>query len=89
MKKLFYVIALSAIAGFVLSSCVDTANKEAESTNAEFTPAFIESISQYNKIGRFSEGFACVKKDDKWGFVNTNGMDTFRGSAYEKKGDEK
>ena len=40
MKKLFYVIAFSAIAGFVLSSCVGTANK----------------------------------------------MDTFRGSAYEKKG---
>lgn len=28
---------------------------------------------EYDDAGDFSEGLACVKKDDKWGFIDTSG----------------
>ena len=28
---------------------------------------------QFDDAGAFSEGFACVEKDDKWGFIDKNG----------------
>ena len=37
------------------------------------TASFIESINQYDEVYGFSEGLAVVKKDGKYGFINTNG----------------
>ena len=28
---------------------------------------------QFDSASNFSEGFACVKKDDKWGFIDKSG----------------
>ena len=28
---------------------------------------------QFDGASNFSEGFACVEKDDKWGFIDKNG----------------
>ena len=28
---------------------------------------------EFDRVGDFSEGFAAVKKDDKWGYINTKG----------------
>ena len=39
----------------------------------EITPSFIELIKQYNELRSFSEGLAAVKKNDKWGYINTKG----------------
>lgn len=41
----------------------------------ELTPEFIEAVRKYDELGEFSEGFAAVKKDGKWGFINTKGKD--------------
>ena len=37
------------------------------------TPEFIKTIQGYDEIGVFSEGLAAVKKDGKWGYINTKG----------------
>ena len=37
------------------------------------TPEFIKAIQGYDEIGVFSEGLAAVKKDGKWGYINTKG----------------
>ena len=39
----------------------------------ELTPEFINSIQKYDKLGSFSEGYAAVLKDGKWGYINTKG----------------
>ena len=39
----------------------------------EITPSFIEAVKQYNELNSFSEGLAPVKKNGKWGFINTKG----------------
>ena len=41
----------------------------------ELTPEFIKAIRQYDKISSFSEGLAAVKKDEKYGFINTKGKE--------------
>ena len=39
----------------------------------EFTPKFVNAIQQYEKLGSFSEGYAAVCKNEKWGYINTKG----------------
>lgn len=46
------------------------ANKDAI---VELTPDFITAIEKYDKLGAFSEGYAAVCKDGKWGYINTKG----------------
>ena len=39
----------------------------------ELTPEFINAIQKYDKLGSFSEGYAAVLKDGKWGYINIKG----------------
>lgn len=39
----------------------------------ELTPEFINAIQKYDKLGPFSEGYAAVLKDGKWGYINIKG----------------
>ena len=39
----------------------------------ELSPEFINAIQKYDKLGSFSEGYAAVLKDGKWGYINTKG----------------
>lgn len=39
----------------------------------EITPEFIAAVHQYDELYPFSEGLAAVKKNDKFGFINTQG----------------
>lgn len=39
----------------------------------EITPQFIEAVHQYDELYPFSEGLAAIKKDGKFGFINTKG----------------
>lgn len=39
----------------------------------EFTPEFIKAIEKYDQLGCFSEGYAAVKRNGKWGYINTKG----------------
>lgn len=39
----------------------------------ELTPEFIAAIEKYDQLGIFSEGYAAVRKGEKWGYINTKG----------------
>lgn len=39
----------------------------------ELTPEFINAIQKYDKLGSFSEGYAAVLKEGKWGYINIKG----------------
>lgn len=39
----------------------------------ELTPEFIETVRKYDELEGFSEGFAAVKQNEKWGYVNSKG----------------
>lgn len=39
----------------------------------EITPSFIEAVHQFDELYPFSEGMAAVRKDNKFGFINTKG----------------
>ncbi len=39
----------------------------------EITPEFISAIQKYDQLGVFSEGYAAVRKGNKWGYINTKG----------------
>lgn len=39
----------------------------------EITPEFIAAVHQYDELYPFSEGLAAVKKDGKFGYINTKG----------------
>ncbi len=39
----------------------------------EITPEFIKAIEKYDQLGCFSEGYAAVKRNGKWGYINTKG----------------
>ena len=39
----------------------------------EITPEFIAAVHQYDELYPFSEGLAAVKKDGKYGYINTKG----------------
>lgn len=39
----------------------------------ELSPEFVKSIEKYDRLGIFSEGYAAVCKNGKWGYINTKG----------------
>ncbi|MBR1934482.1 MAG: WG repeat-containing protein [Muribaculaceae bacterium] len=39
----------------------------------ELTPEFIKAIEKYDELGIFSEGYAAVRKGEKWGYINAKG----------------
>ena len=87
MKKLFNLIAIAAVAGFVLSSCANTeVELEAVSLNGKW--GFANSVKEivipceYDEVLGFSGGFAAVRNDGKWGFVNAKG-ETLKPCKYE------
>lgn len=41
----------------------------------ELTPEFVNAIQQYEKLGAFSEGYAAVCKNGKWGYINVEGKE--------------
>lgn len=53
-------------------------NENVDSSNSkedivELTPNFIKAISKYDQLGIFSEGYAAVRKGEKWGYINAKG----------------
>lgn len=68
MKNIVNLIAILAIST-LLASC----SKDISNNTVEITQSFIDSIRQYDKLYPFSEGFAPVVKDGKWGYINNKG----------------
>ncbi len=56
-------------------SAVDNKEEITDAKDAvvELTPTFIKAIEQYDQLSSFSEGYAAVKKGNKWGYINTKG----------------
>ena len=46
---------------------------DAKDAIVELTPEFIKAIEKYDQLGIFSEGYAAVRKGDRWGYINTKG----------------
>lgn len=46
---------------------------DAKDAIVELTPEFIKAIEKYEQLGIFSEGYAAVRKGDRWGYINTKG----------------
>lgn len=56
-------------------SIVGEIKNDSSESNAivELTPEFIRSLEQYDELGIFNDGYAAVRKGDKWGYINTKG----------------
>ena len=62
------------LAGFEQS---DTTGVESEINEnfVQLTPEFIEAIQQYDDLSLFSEGYAAVCKNGKWGYIDKTGRE--------------
>lgn len=62
------------LAGFEQS---DTTGVESEINEnfVQLTPEFIETIQQYDRLSLFSEGYAAVCKNGKWGYIDKTGRE--------------
>lgn len=65
-------VIIIAILAFVMASC---AGKQGNNVGdvVEITPSFTEAVHKYDELYPFSEGLAAVKKNEKFGFINTKG----------------
>lgn len=75
MDKTIKIIGV-AILSLVMASCAGKQSKSQEGAGedlVEITPSFTEAVHQFDELYPFSEGMAAVKKDDKFGFINTKG----------------
>lgn len=54
----------------------DTTEVESVDENlVQLTPEFIEAIQQYDQLSLFSEGYAAVCKNGKWGYIDKAGQE--------------
>ena len=76
------VVLLCLIGGggyYAYTHLVNKNNAENEDSSnskedfVELTPEFIKAIEKYDQLGIFSEGYAAVRKGEKWGYINTKG----------------
>lgn len=56
----------------IMASCGNKQNNTQDEI-VEITPSFIEAVHQFDELYPFSEGMAAVKKDGKFGYINTKG----------------
>ena len=89
-KKKYIVAALCCIAlvVFGVSFWYIKANQEnaMKFKDFEITKEFAEAVRRYDNIGSFQEGLASVKKDGKYGFINTRGKEVIS-CKYDGVGD--
>lgn len=78
MKRLFYSIVISAITGFILTSCANH-DVALEAVNMDGKWGFANMAEEivipcrYDDVRAFVGGFAAVENDGKWGFINAKG----------------
>lgn len=71
MAKTIKVFVI-AIISLVMASCAGKQGNNVDDV-VKITPSFTDSVHQYDELYPFSEGLAAVKKNDKFGFINTKG----------------
>lgn len=75
------VLLLISIIYLVMSSCSnDLSNKQ-----VELTDEFCKNVREYDEVGAFSEGYAPVRKGEKWGFIDVSGNEVIP-CSFSKKG---
>lgn len=67
------VVVVFLIAGGITWWLLSGDRNVSKDATVEITPQFIEAVHQYDELYPFSEGLAAVKKDGKYGFINTKG----------------
>lgn len=67
------VVLLCLIGGGGYYAYTHLVNKNNAEDIVELTPDFIKAIEKYDQLGIFSEGYAAVRKGEKWGYINTKG----------------
>lgn len=75
-KKSILWIAIGVLAFVILGGLTwwyFTSSARAKNAEVEITPEFIQAVHQYDELYPFSEGLAAVRKDGKYGFINTEG----------------
>ncbi len=75
MDKTIKIIGV-AILSLVMASCAGKQSKSQEGAGedlVEITPSFTEAVHQFDELYPFSEGLAAVKKNGKFGFIDTKG----------------
>lgn len=76
-KKKIWIWGVVALVVIAAASVAWWAAREtsytADETIVELTPEFIDAVHQYDELYPFSEGLAAVKKDGKYGYINTQG----------------
>lgn len=85
MRSTFFfrqnVLLLISIIYLVMSSCSnDLSNKQ-----VELTDEFCKNVREYDEVGAFSEGYAPVRKGEKWGFIDVSGNEVIP-CSFSKKG---
>ncbi len=85
MKNLLFVF--SAVGCLLVNSCNNSNLTESHDRDAivELTPAFIDSLKKYDRLGIYSEGYAAVCKEGKWGYINTTGEEVIPISIIDAK----
>lgn len=63
----------SSASNTTLLSVANKDNVEKSDTIVRITPEFTKTISKYDRLGIFNDGFAAVCKDEKWGYINVRG----------------
>lgn len=68
-------MALLAIVGvlFYALDSIDVPSQEDGDVVVELTPEFVAAVEKYDELYSFSEGFAPVVKDGKFGCINSKG----------------
>lgn len=69
-RNIIYPILILIITMIVGSCSDDYSNKQ-----VELTDTFSKIIRGYDEVGAFSEGFAPVRKGEKWGFIDVSGKE--------------
>ena len=71
MAKTIKVFVIAIISS-VMASCAGKQGNNVDDV-VKITPSFTDSVHQYDELYPFSEGLAAVKKNEKFGFINTKG----------------
>ena len=72
-RWLWSTLALFILSAVAVGAWLFASDKLLGHDTVEITPEFIAAVHQYDELYPFSEGLAAVKKNGKFGYINTKG----------------
>lgn len=70
---------------FMISMIMSSCSNDVSNSQVELNETFCKLIRNYDEVGAFSEGFAPVRKGEKWGFIDVSGNEVIP-CTFSKKG---